>query len=479
MFWPRLLTVSVDSEDVEQPTLSPRLLTRSAVVVLAIGALAAALLHLAAGHTYPIPWPDEIDFIAPAGALARHFTFAMPDLRAPHGIFWVPDAFYLLLAPVFRLAPVTIDTARWVSFAAVLLAALGFWTAAVRASVRPLFAAVVVAFWLMTPSAVVAGNMGRQDAMVIAFVAWSLAATFGGRRVLALALAGAAALVHPAGVPFALILASANVGHRPIIVRRRDWVVAGLVVMVALVEVVHMGTHASLTIDQLRFQLHRKAGRDPQLSRPVLLALVALAAAGINQVRRHADPRAAVLLGLAGAGLLVESVGQEIWYQVYGFELALVMGALAALIVIGHAPVTTTRVNPSIAIAALLAVGLLATGSFARTVNGMRFHDQPREWDAFVVDVRAELTSFADSSSQPRTVLINALSGLPWPAETDHIGNLRLVKETSVTRAHGGYAYELFARTVCCAGKQAIPRGRILARVSSAHHTFDATLLAL
>src|SRR5260221_670990 len=75
--------------------------------LFAAGVAAAVVLHVLAGHRSPTPWPDKMDFLTPAGRLARHGTLRVPSLNAPHGVFWVPDLYYFLLAPVLRVAPLS------------------------------------------------------------------------------------------------------------------------------------------------------------------------------------------------------------------------------------------------------------------------------------------------------------------------------------------------------------------------------------
>ena len=452
---------------------------RSAFAVLAIAALGAAVLHAVAGHGFPVPWSDEIDFLTPAVSLARHGSLNAPQLGAAHGMFWMSDLYYFLLAPVLRVFPATVDVARSVSFVAVVAAAAGFWTAARRFGAGSTISALAVALWLVSPRVVLAGNIARHEALLLAFLAWSLAGTASQHRVAAASLAGFAAVLHPAGFAFAIIVLAANLRRRG---RRTDlweWAIGVALAGFVVFELWHFGGNLSLAVDQLRFQATRKASRGSSVPAP-FIGLAVLAAA-VAVIRYRASSRAPTVLfaGVAVAAVAVAQIGQEMWYQVYGLETAALCLVLAVLAFVATQP-APGRARTSGAAVAAMAFLLLGVAGFQQPFYGMRFARHSQEWDAFVVSVRGELVAFDRSSPAPKTVVINSLSGLPWPAEADTVGDLRFVKETLVTEAPAGTRYELFARTLCCDGeREPTPAGRVLAHVTSTNKTFDATLIEL
>lgn len=450
-----------------------------AVGLLGAGLFAAIVLHLLAGYTFPVSWPDEIDFLTPAANLARHGSLDAPALNAPNGMLWVPDLYYLLLAPVFRVLPLTVEVGRAVSLTAMLLAAVGFWVAGTRAGAGHYFSAAVVAAWLVTPSAVLAGNIARQEAVVLAFVAWSTAATLGRRRTLAISLAGFAALTHPAGVAFAIVAVAANVGTADApapAARRFERVVAGLALAVAAFQVLHVVSHLDLALEHLRFQIDRKADRQAQVPTGLVLIGVGLAVAAVWRWRR--DSRALLLGGLVALGAVCV-VGQEMWYQIYGWPTAVML-----LAIVGSASVDQRSLSAATGRAAsalvVLAVPVLVAGAWATPFYGMRFRHQPSEWTAFVTAVETQLVAFSASSDEDQAVVVNDLSGLPWPLEAERVGRVRLIKETSTTRFTGTTPQiKLYARTLCCHPHAPVPAGEVISHVESPNGTYDATLLWL
>lgn len=442
-----------------------------------MGCGVAIFLHLRAGHSFPVPWPDEIDFLTPASQLAHHGTLRVPQLSSPDGMFWISDAYYLLLAPILRFAPATIDTGRWLSLVGILIAGWGFAVAAWRMNAPRIAAAAMVVAWLASPGVVIAGNITRHEAIVLALVAWALVATISGRRVIAFTLAGWAFALHPAAAAFAVLLVMANLRRGQHRTQPWEWAVGATLVAFVAFEIVHIAPHFDLAFEQLRFQANRKAARRMNVPPPILAALVLLL--GATLVHLRVDPRRHLVLAasVGVAGWATNQVGAEMWYQVYGNETAALLLGLGFLGLIAMVPV---RRRLALATTATVALGSVLFGSSAYTTGfyGMRFGTDTGEWDGFVVEVRGQLNALSGSTTVPSTVAISALSGLPWPAETDRIGNLQLVKETPVTEAIKP-DYVLFARTVCCGAKPPIPAGEVVATISSPTGAFDATLLKL
>ncbi|HVV36947.1 MAG TPA: hypothetical protein VHC63_10125 [Acidimicrobiales bacterium] len=447
-----------------------------ALGILGAGAIAAVVLHLLAGTTFPSPWPDEIDFMTPAAQLARHFTLSAPQLSAPHGMFWEPELMYFVWAPVLRFAPLAVESARWVSLALLIAAAGGFFAAGRRAGVPPIAGAAAAALFLVTPEAIAGANIARPETMVLAFVAWSAAATMHDRRVLALSLAAFACVSHSAGVPFALVLAVPNLLRRtdrpP--TRRSEWAVAGVAAAFVVFQALHLLLNASVALDQLRFQAQvhshvTHGNRGPYVEAAAVLTLSLLL------LRRRLEWRALVLGALAVAGIAVLFIGWEMWYEIYAVDLAPLLVAYVAIVALRGAVTSTAvaRVTAALVVVlfALFAVPATTTPGF----EGMQLRRYPDEWHAFERRVTSELRHIDRMETSPTVVVLNDVSGLPWPLRTDRVGrHLRMVKETLVTRAQVTPQISLFTP-----GHRQPPHGRRLATITSPHHVFTAIFVDL
>lgn len=448
---------------------------RGAAVLAGFVALAFAL-HRAAGLVFPVPWVDELDFMAPAQALAHHGTLRVPALSAPSGIFWVSDVYYFVLAPVLRFFPATVTVGRSVSFVAIVVAGWGFWTAGRRVGVRSVTAAVVVGLWLVAPQVVIAANVTRHEAVVLACVAWGLAAAFSGRRVAAGSLALLAAMVHPAGAAFALVLAVALALLPAKRTSRWEWGGAAAVAAVLGFEAVHFGANWSVAAEHLRFQIERKADRtSPPHDLGFILAY--LAALGVAMRTRDTVYRhAALLVAIGTGGCVVSAFGHEMWYGVYGLSTGALFFAFAALVVAPKIEFALPRRSVELVAATTAVLAVFSHTGLDPSFYNMRISDDPAEWPTFVERIERQLASLDAAASAPTTVAIGEYADLPWPLVDPGFKHLELVKETTVTAADGA-AYEL----VCCATNLPAlhPPGEVVATIRSPDGVFDARLVQI
>ena len=387
----------------------------------------AAWLHLEAGFSLPRPWPDESHFLAPALQLARHGTLDVPSLNAPDGIFWLPHGYYVLLAPLLALPVPALDAARWLSFACVVaFAGCVAWVAG-RRGVPALLAVALPGAWLLLPRVVMAADIARMEAPVLALAGAGLVLAERDRWPAAMGLGVLAGLVHPIG---AVVLAAFGAtalaaGRRRWRVTRTDAVVLVLVVLAAGAQVAYFLAHWDLTREQLAFQLQRKARRgiQPDLLRWSVGAcgLMALAAARRRPVLLG--------LGLLAVGLLViDVVGREQWYWVLGAETALLLLAVA-LAAVAPRPLLAPAAG---AVAGIAVLGVAMT--LWQPVAGMRAASSDRaEWFAFAAAAVADLRAYDAEPGPARTVLVDPLSGFGQELAGQPWQRLRFVQATPVT----------------------------------------------
>ena len=198
-----------------KPTTAERRARRAA---LALIATVIACLHVFLPFRFPIPWPDETSFVAPAYELARHGTLYVWGMNPDRVVMWMPPAYFIALAALFKIFGYSFALVRWASAACVLAAA---WVAgrlietlaAGRLAVL-LHALTAAAF--LSPYVLMSGNIGRMEALLCLVMLASLAACVRGLPVLGAALVAGAATIHfnavfftlPAAAWFAWLLAT-------------------------------------------------------------------------------------------------------------------------------------------------------------------------------------------------------------------------------------------------------------------------------
>ena len=341
-------------------------LVRPHVVVLAIAGVAYAWLHVRAGWSLPVPWPDEAHFLWPARSLAQHGTLAAPELHPDRALQWMPPGYAALMAAIYEVTGPSLAVARHMSGICTIVAAM---LLAMLPRAR-ILGAIAAALWLFNPSVIAMGNIARMEAPMLALVLAGFVALDRDRAPLGLAALAAAAALHPNAFVFA-IAASAWILATRTRVRPRDTperVVLGLGVLACAVAWISMIAGEGFA-DDLRFQIARKVDRDllsPWWDRRTL---VALAMAGTLAIAEHRRTRA-LLFAAALAALVVRNVGREMWYAPFDP----LFYALAAFALIDAAQ----RFDRRLASVVALALALIAWPERPSVhFRGMTLRDEP------------------------------------------------------------------------------------------------------
>lgn len=414
-----------------------------AAALLFVLAVAATVLHLRAGYTFPRPWPDEAHFITPALTLAQQARLAVPELNAVEGIFWMPTGFYVAQAPFILAGIDPLVAGRLLSLLGVVGFAWGVCLAVIRAGVSRWVAGAALLAWLCLPRVVAIGNIARMEGVILGLVGACLWLVSTDRWPYAVAVALLAPLVHPIGVVVPVAVAAAALLRS----ERRPWSsgerVVLLVVMVLYVaEAVYFATHADVAAAHLRFQFTRKAGRPITLQwwQWLLLATTAVGGAVATWRWWRAGHRLAameVALALAGAFVLVDVVGREMWYEFLGRETTVLLAGMVAVAAATRWPLNDVQrrlTGALLAVVVLVAALVGLRGTLAGGWYGMRAIPGSRaEWHDFTGHAVGELRRLDIAATAPVTVVVDPLSGFGQEVVTESWRNLRFVQPTPAT----------------------------------------------
>jgi hypothetical protein len=328
---------------------------------LGLIALAICAIHLLLPFRFPVPWPDETSFIAPAFELARHGTLYVWAMNPDRLVMWMPPGYFVFLAALFKVFGYSFGLVRWSSALCVLATAaiVGALVARLTTGWRAiaLHAATLVAF--ASPYMLMSANIGRMEALLALLAMASLLACLRGAPVLGGAIVAASATVHFNAVyfalPYATLFAWLLATRSRLVVQPRE--LAAVAVAAAILGAYALLVHANLLgfVEDIhfQFQLKRFFGRDDPYhpAWPAVLA-AALSAGILAQERRFEAPAILALHGTAFVLLATE--GKEIWY-----DFAPPLGFL--LIALAVACGATRRAATVAGLAACLA-GMVATG---------------------------------------------------------------------------------------------------------------------
>ncbi len=91
--------------------------TVTGISILFILSLAAVLIiqRTVFGFEYPIPWNDEVAFIAQAFSLSTENTLYVWGLNQEQVVMWMPPGYMIMLAGVYKLFGYSFELTRWIS----------------------------------------------------------------------------------------------------------------------------------------------------------------------------------------------------------------------------------------------------------------------------------------------------------------------------------------------------------------------------
>lgn len=296
-----------------------------------------ALFALARANrlTFPFPWNDEARFYLPAQWWVNHGSFDSVTVNAPHGIFWLPDGFTVLLGLVLRMFGQSIEIARaaceWMVAAGVAIFAFEF-----RSISGSRTTGALATLLLLTPPVVFAANMVRMEAPVFLLIAVTLLLHLNGYFVGAGALLFGSLLIHPAlglaAMGYAVLCwAAGQRGSGARRVHALEWVLLAAVLLGWLSEGIHIALHAELFRLHMANQITQKEMRGSLIARLIkpqgIILFICSAAIAVIVKRRRVRERVSEhksFLGIAVIALGVQMyavLGSELTYNVYSVSL--------------------------------------------------------------------------------------------------------------------------------------------------------------
>lgn len=169
--------------------------------------VAILCVRIFCAFTFPIPWNDESDFIAQAFELSRKGTFFVYGMNSERNVMWMPPAYMIVLAGVFKTFGYSFDAARWTSAAlfsvtyAVNLLIIG--RSLQRKKLILALLASLIAF--LSPYSLAIANIARMEALYTLVLMLALMfATVGKRPWIGFSLVLATGLIHFNAVYFAV-----------------------------------------------------------------------------------------------------------------------------------------------------------------------------------------------------------------------------------------------------------------------------------
>ncbi len=291
--------------------------------------------------TFPIPWSDEIDFIAPAFEFSRTGSFFVEGLNPDRVVMWMPPGYMLLLAAVFRLFGYSFDVARWVSallFIAAYIVSLSVVMRYLRRGWLLLaLLASLVAFG--SPYALSIANMARMESFYTLTLLVALGAAVAGRPWVGVALVLTTALIHFNAVyfliPFIVWFGQGWLWEGRVSIDRYDALALGAAIAALLIYLAYVGANWQGFLQDMRFQFAFKSlGQAFFGVRGIAILLFAYAMWIMQWLLLGRFSKAMFVGGFGAAFVFMYIYGKSMWYtyaECIGFYLLLVGGLIALL----------------------------------------------------------------------------------------------------------------------------------------------------
>lgn len=292
------------------------------LLILVFGAV-ATWIHVAAGLTFPVPWPDEAVFVQQAISFQQHNSLLTPYLSESRHILWMPPGYMIVLGVLFKIVGSGLFTARLISFI-LTVGIFGVLVTMFRNHPARFHFLFLAGLFFLDRFFVVMGNTARMEPLLMLGMVTALALFRARKPNAAFSVLLVLPLIHPnamyflcAGIGFILVQ-NLLLKEKVESTRSDRMLLAGALLLVAgyiLFALFHWGDF----LRDMSFQFVRKSRRN--LAAPLMttgnLIFLSLSVAGLIAalIRKEAKPVVLGMFAIASWG--VNKIGQEMWYQVF------------------------------------------------------------------------------------------------------------------------------------------------------------------
>ncbi|MCX6133092.1 MAG: hypothetical protein NTU47_04675 [Ignavibacteriales bacterium] len=296
-----------------------------ALYVLSILAFVAVAtwIHMAAGFTFPVPWPDEAVFVQQAISFQQHNSLLSPYLSESRHILWMPPGYMIVLGVLFKIAGSGLFTARLISFI-LTVGIFGVLVTMFRNHPARFHFLFLASFFFLDRFFVIMGNTARMEPLLMLGVVTALALFRARKPNAALSVLLVLPLIHPNGMYFlcagiGFILVQNLLLKEKVEGTRTDRMLLAAALLLVAGYILFALFHWSDFLRDMSFQFVRKSRRN--LAAPLLttgnLVFLSLSCAGLMAALIRKEAKLVVLGLFAIASWCVNKIGQEMWYQVF------------------------------------------------------------------------------------------------------------------------------------------------------------------
>jgi hypothetical protein len=294
-------------------------------------------VHQLAAYTFPVPWEDESQYLWMAINFARTGSLHAPEVTN-RPLFMMPPGHMMFIGSLFKVFGVSLGFARLISALLVTGSFLLLARMTARYGLR-MFSLLFLGVFFLSPPFVVAGNIGRMEALLLFVVCLGMFLLQRRMDYKALAILLLTPLIHPNGTYFltsaaVYLLVTRRLRFSTHGVTRSDAALLLLSVAVWCAYAFYVGNHWALYRQDMAYQFGVKLGRNlrAQLFRPSNVpAILAVLLCALYAVWAKLD--AVFLLALGIPAWLAYGIGHEMWYHVFDYLLYPILSILVVHVI--------------------------------------------------------------------------------------------------------------------------------------------------
>ena len=276
------------------------------------------------GFEFPIPWNDEVAFIAQAFSLSSENTLYVWGLNKEHIVMWMPPGYMILLAFFYKIFGYSFELTRWISSALYFISVLTILYI-VRGELKRntlLYALslvlMLVAF--LSPYSLTIANIARMESFY--FLLFSLSLLFAIKRlpVLALATIISSATVHYNAIYFILPIGFFIVWNittrKNIIIRPVELLGLCISAIIIAAYLLLISKNINSFILDMQFQFEWKKIGEVMSGRKGWITLGVLSLIPLGIITIYRDFNSSVWLSLYGISFIAMAFnGHNMWYS--------------------------------------------------------------------------------------------------------------------------------------------------------------------
>lgn len=321
-------------------------LTTRNLTILFVMAIATVLIiqRTVFGFEFPIPWNDEVAFIAQAFSLSTENTLYVWGLNKDQVVMWMPPGYMALLALLYKIFGYSFELTRWVSsilYFMSVLTILHIARTALKGNIL-LFALslLLMLITFLSPYSLTIANIARMESFY--FMLFSLSLLFAIKKLPALALAIiiASATVHYNAIyflfPLGVFVAWTITTRKNIVIRPVELLALCIAAIIIAAYLLLISNNIHSFIQDIHFQFEWKKIGETMSGRKgwITLGILSLIPTGIVAVYREFN--SSVWLSLYGISFIAMALnGHNMWYS-FAFQTGYLLIIISLLIIITH-----------------------------------------------------------------------------------------------------------------------------------------------